>query len=76
MRTTIRNCTFAFRCVQNWQELEETDDRNIRFCPDCKKQVFFCSSEGEIAQAIKWNRCIAIENPERPKVLLGLPASD
>ena len=30
--TTIRNCTFAFKCEAKWEDLEEIDYDDVRFC--------------------------------------------
>ena len=35
----IKNC-FEFVCPLNWDNLEKTDNRNIRFCGNCEKQVY------------------------------------
>lgn len=58
---SIRNCTFAFRCKANWNEMMPTrDDGTVRFCLDCMTEVFFCKSDAELADHVKWNHCIAI----------------
>ena len=73
----IRNCTFAFKCSVNWDNLEETDDENIRFCLDCQKEVHFCEDDEDLVKSIKLNRCIAINrvNDFGVSRTLGLPCS-
>ena len=58
----IRNCEFAFKCPKRWQELTSIDggDLEIRFCSKCEQKVYRCTTDAEIALAIKANRCVAI----------------
>ena len=58
----IRNCKFAFKCPKRWQELTsiDGDDPEIRFCSKCEQKVYRCTTDAEIALAIKENRCVAI----------------
>jgi len=54
-----------------WETLSDTDDRQIRFCQSCQKEVFFCNTNEELAEAIKMNRCICIEKPFLGETTLG-----
>lgn len=69
---TIRNCPFRFRCTQKWSQLQETPDSLVRFCGECQKNVHYCSSDGEIAAALRSNKCVAMEIFPS----LGKPAED
>jgi len=60
MSYTIRNCTFAFKCSAVWNELEVTDEDDVRFCNDCQREVFLCLDDDDLARNIKLNRCITI----------------
>jgi hypothetical protein len=58
---TIRNCTFAFRCKANWDQMTPTDaDGRVRFCLDCQKEVYLCESDQELIHNVVNNRCIAL----------------
>lgn len=61
MGITIRNCTFAYRCDRKWAELTKSDNPDVRFCNECQKNVYFCRSDDELAEAVKQDRCVAIE---------------
>lgn len=64
--TTIRNCSFAFRCKANWDTMMPTDaDGRVRFCLDCQKEVFLCESDAELISNLVNNRCIALIREER-----------
>lgn len=69
--TTIRNCKFAFKCTKKWEELVKTENKSIRFCGDCERDVHFCRTDAELTKAIKFNECIAIIDPESGEQLLG-----
>jgi len=73
---TIRNCTFAYKCATNWDELQTTKNDSIRFCNDCQREVYLCEDDHELVQYVKLNRCVAIykddlEGNGNPKMLLG-----
>jgi len=74
IKTTIRNCTFAFKCTMNWNELSETDEDSIRFCQNCQKEVFFCNTDEELAEAIKKNKCVSLIAPYSLEPLTGMPS--
>ena len=70
-KLTIRNCKFAYRCSAKWDDLQETDDDDIRFCNDCQKEVFFCDSDDTLVTFVKLNRCVAILKSKSNERLLG-----
>ena len=73
---TIRNCTFAYKCNMNFDELNDTDNRNIKFCTQCQREVHYCATDEEIVDAIQRNKCIAIYNPYNicdSEMILGMP---
>ena len=59
-KLSIRNCKFAYRCSAKWDDLQEINDDEVRFCNDCQKEVFFCDSDKTLITFIKLNRCVAI----------------
>ncbi len=71
--STIRNCQFAFKCKVSWDELAHTHATEIRFCRDCQREVYFCYDDDELAEAIRLNRCVAIQQDTDFTPLLGEP---
>lgn len=72
----LRNCEFAFRCKENWDEMMPTrDDGSARFCLDCMKEVFYCKTDDELIKNVRLNHCVAITKVvrSRPVMLLGIP---
>lgn len=61
---TLRNCTFAYKCTKQWEKLEETDQKSIRFCCDCQNEVHYCEDDQELLKSIKLNRCVAFSRYE------------
>lgn len=44
--------------------MERTEDKAIRFCPECKRDVHLVTTDAEIGRAIREDLCIAWEMPE------------
>ena len=74
MDAEIRNCEFKFKCPKLWDELELTDDANIRTCEECQRRVFFCRTASELKRAITDDKCIAVKIPSsgRSEPFLGM----
>jgi hypothetical protein len=60
-KNLIRNCQFAFKCDAVWEELEKGRSSKIRFCSQCKTQIYFCNSDDDLRKNVIKNRCVAIE---------------
>jgi len=56
----IRNCKVEFKCPERWDELEEQDNPDTRHCNVCDENVFLCTTDAQIAEAIRLDRCVAI----------------
>ena len=65
MTKLIRNCIFSFKCEQKWEEMQITKRQDVKFCLACQKEVFFCSTDKQLKDAIVLNRCISIEYVEQ-----------
>lgn len=70
---SIDNCQFLFECAASWSELKKTEDAAIRFCDQCQKNVYLCHTYDQLAQAISFNRCVAIYKNGSNLETLGLP---
>ena len=53
-------CQFAYKCPQVWQLLDPTDQEGIRYCGECQREVFLCSSEEELRAHAKQGHCVAV----------------
>ena len=52
----IKNC-FEFVCPLKWDNLEKTDNNDIRFCGSCEKQVFKATNKNDLSRLAKENKC-------------------
>ena len=43
-RSPVEGCRFRFKCPKKWPQLKETDNRSVRFCDECRREVFYCKS--------------------------------
>jgi hypothetical protein len=69
MELMIRNCRFAFKCEQKWDDLNETRDDEIRFCKECQREVFLSLDEESLVENIRLNRCVAIDDGDSSRLL-------
>ena len=69
--TTIRNCIFQFKCSARWEDMIPVTP-TVRFCGECQKEVFYCSSDEDLAYNVRLNRCIAIKPCIEAEVMLGM----
>ncbi len=54
----INNCWWGYKCSQTWNTLKKTLNPDIRFCYQCKKDVFKTGSEDELIENVELNRCM------------------
>lgn len=65
----IKNC-FEFVCPLKWDNLEKTDNNDIRFCGSCEKQVFKASDLDSFNRLANENKCVAyIQNEGVPTIM-------
>jgi len=51
----------AFECKKQWNELEINPDRDeVRFCTECKKDVYLTSSDAELLNHAKLGNCVSL----------------
>lgn len=61
MATKIVHCGGeADECPGNWEALEPTGDRMIRYCSGCMRAVYCCESEAEVALRREAGLCAAL----------------
>jgi hypothetical protein len=61
----VRNCPSAFKCEKTWDELSPAESAGvratgIRYCGDCRKNVYLCETIAEICAATKEGKCVAV----------------
>ena len=83
----VRNCPpeFHFLCPKNWEKLETTEQEGVRYCSDCKEQVYLCQTDEEMLAHAKAGHCVAkflpadrspeinfVGRPKEPLVIDGI----
>lgn len=56
----IRNCRFKHECDQSWVGMKETGRPHVRFCEQCRQEVYYVKNRTELALAIQNNRCVCM----------------
>jgi hypothetical protein len=71
---------FTVACHRSWQDLEATDHQLVRYCHDCKRNVYYCDTINEARENAWEGRCVAIDlgvirrerDLERPRMMVGM----
>jgi hypothetical protein len=64
-------CSFRFLCDKTWAELAEIQGNpGVRYCGDCEKPVFLCTSHEDLVEHAANERCVALVRV-RDEMLLG-----
>lgn len=80
-RTFIRNCAWGYSCDKKWDALRETDDKKVKFCDACEREVHMSLTPEELAKNVSLNRCVSFKSDiistDTVEVeLLGFPSFD
>ncbi len=59
----IANCRgwFKFLCPKTWGQLERTNQLDVRYCPTCRQNVFYCDSLKALEEHRKAGHCVCVE---------------
>ena len=68
----IKNC-FQFVCPLEWDNLEATDDKNIRFCNSCEKQVYKAKDLNSFQELSDKNKFVAYKKDKSTPTIMGEP---
>jgi uncharacterized protein (TIGR02996 family) len=62
-KLAIERCdsAFRFRCPKQWENLKPTADAAVRFCDECKKNVYYCDTIGSARRHARHDECIAVD---------------
>ena len=66
----IKNC-FEFICPLKWENLEKTDNSNIRFCGSCEQQVFKATDLNSFEKLSDKNKYVAYAGNEDIPIIMG-----
>jgi len=63
-KPTIANCTFAFECPRQWEMLATTQDRKVRNCHHCNRDVHLVETGAEWNERLAQGACVAVRASE------------
>ena len=66
----IKNC-FEFVCPLKWDNLEKTDENNIRYCGSCEKQVYKAKNMFSFYELSEQNKCVAYKEDDNTPGIMG-----
>ena len=72
----VGNCVLSYRCSMMIEDMYETQDDNVKFCPNCKQEVYICNTIYELGHAMVLNRCVAFSSKRLLKQNYSLKGDD
>ena len=60
MTTSNEVKNFGFSCQQKWEDMTITEDKRIRFCEECGRNVYHCANETQLDEAIANTQCVKV----------------
>ena len=66
-------CMLTFKCPLNWDDLEHTDEAEVRYCDVCQENVYHAPNFTAFKQRVKEKRCVAVQRDDDDGMLLGIP---
>lgn len=80
----IENCEyrFDFKCPLTWSSLELTENKDVRFCKSCVRNVYQCQTKEDFFYHSKAGHCISVQPSigedqftiDGSRELMGFPA--
>ena len=67
MHTLIDNCmesNFEFVCPKRWDQLRKSYVEGVRYCDQCKRNVYLCRTDADIKLYDSLKYCIAISSSQ------------
>ena len=63
----VENCDFLFKCPQQWDKMDETENEDVRFCGECRKEVHFVKGVKSLKELREAGKCVALWQPVERK---------
>lgn len=56
------NCenAFEYKCPRAWESLATTESQSVRFCNECRQNVYLCESPEEFVRHGEQGHCVAV----------------
>lgn len=63
-KENISKLIFRNPCSKGWDDLVQTENHTVKYCMDCKKNVYLVASEDELIKRRNLEQCVAINTLE------------
>src|SRR5262249_4182769 len=62
-QAVIEKCKvrFEYECPRTWDNLRATDDARVRFCNECRRQVYYCETVAQARVLGLRGECVAVD---------------
>ena len=64
-------CKFKYLCPFSWEDLEQSEETDLKFCTHCESNVHRANDEQEFEDLARSNKCVAFE--ESGIMFMGTP---
>lgn len=64
-----RKLAMVYQCRVKWEELQPTENDQIRYCTNCSQPVFHVLDTKDFVRAVAAKQCVMIQTKERKQFL-------
>lgn len=61
---------WEFKCPKSWDSLVATSRKGVRYCEDCRQQVYLCTGVEQVNRRARRGQCIAWQASYEPDEVL------
>ncbi len=69
----VQNCLFEYKCPEDWNKFDKTDDRDIRYCDICQTNVYNARTYDKYLEYSAQKKCIMIDDYAGATTMIGNP---
>ncbi len=66
-----RKLAVVYRCRVQWEDLQQTDNDQVRYCTNCSQPVFHVADSQNLHRAVAAGRCVMVRPPDGRRYFLG-----
>ena len=74
-KQAIENCPFN-SCGNQWQDLQKSNDKFIRFCNECEKHVYKPKNGNDLYRFLNQQKCVALPVNNDEFILGGIGSDE
>ena len=64
-----RKLALVYECPVKWDELQQTEHDQVRYCTNCSQPVFHVLDTKDFARAVAAKQCVMVQTKERGQFL-------